>query len=221
VVYVAGPEVTQVTKERKRLNSKTGERKFKIRDGSGLVFRSALYPDSYPLSHGSDYIPRACARVISRQEYWSGRIQEFESSLYFKIEPSSEWREQMLMKTMIIEEITGYRAMHDSLWKTFLTPDCVHDVPLQVESPIRPGQEAAVLMDWNNSLEFNQTVSERIFILLTRSDPHLRWLAIISGAFVPAFAPMHREIMLRSLNRCDECALLHVSPMAGRWILIL
>lgn len=202
-------------------NSKTGERKFKIRDGAGIVFRTADHPDFSPLTRGPDYLPRRCARVLSRQEYWSTRSQEFESSLYFKVEPSSEWYRQMTERITMIDDVTSYRAMHDSLWQTFLTPECEHEVLPRIEKPVKLGPDAVVLMGWSNALELMQPFPERILIVLTRSDPRLRWLAIVSGALGRGIEPTYREMMLRSPKCCDECALVHVASMAGRWTLIL
>ena len=72
-------------------NLKTNERKLLLRDGSG--FTRKMYPDSFPLLNGGSYVPRCAAKVVRRVERWASRRQEFESTLYFDVQPSAEWRQ--------------------------------------------------------------------------------------------------------------------------------
>jgi hypothetical protein len=200
-------------------NSKTGERKFKIRDGGG--FRAVEYPDSYPLTRGPEYTPSLAGRVINRKVFWSSRAQEFQATIYYSLEPSPEWRQHMAASIPTFDEIAKYRSMHDSLWETHLTTPCDHAQNKIVEKPIKLGPDALVLTGWNPAFEIMSPAPERILILRTRADPRIRWLAVDSNSRTLRSDPLYRAMMLRAPNCCEECALKHVAPLPGRWVLIL
>jgi hypothetical protein len=112
-------------------NIRTGERKYQLRDGMGRP--KDLPPRSYPLLAGSSRVPRCAAKVTKRSEYWASRPHEFQSTLFFTIEPSPEWRRQVPSSSSTrelhdhaetcstFEQCTGYRVMQESLWRCCLT----------------------------------------------------------------------------------------------------
>lgn len=211
------------------MNSLTGERKRKLRDGTGFFVRSD-YPQSYNPIRGRDYLPRSCAKVAERKEYWNSRADEFECTLYFCVYPSLEWRQLMPEDTPSVDQITGYRGMHDSLWRVLITPaPCGHCIEAHVEEPITLGPDAVAILGWRRDFESLGTTyacTERILILLTRSDRRLRWLAI-SNAIRDNFwsenwdEHSRRLWMLRSNTCCERCALDYAAQTPGRWVLIL
>lgn len=207
------------------MNLTTGERKHKIRDGVGYF--TLAYPDAYPLTRGTEYLPRLSAKVVKRKEYWASRAQEFELTLHFSIAPSHEWRQQMTEDSPNLGQVTGYRAMHDMLWRTFVTDPCDHPIEETIEKLIPLGPDAVALLGWRREFEIYRAGScpERILILLTRSDSRLRWIAVANsfGAYSRRDhnESSDREFMLRIHRCCDSCALTQVAGLPGRWALIL
>lgn len=207
------------------MNSTTGERKHRIRDGVGYF--TLAHPDAYPLARGTEFLPRLSAKVVKRKEYWTSRAQEFELTLHFSVTPSHEWRQQMTEDSPNIDQITGYRAMHDTLWRTFISQPCGHPIEATVEKLIPLGPDAVALLGWRREFEIYRVGScpERILILLTRSDSRLRWLAVVEpfGGYSQRDhnESSHREFMLRASKCCDSCALAHAAGMPCRWALIL
>jgi hypothetical protein len=215
------PELIHV-RQGSPMNSLSGERKSRIRDGAGFWVQKDYPEPSDILIRGPEYLPRLSAKVLTRKEYWSSRTLEFESTLYFNISPSPEWRHQMSEDTPTFDQFTGYRNMHDTLWYTFITPACGHPVESHVEQPIPLGPDAAVLLGWRKNFEtYRVGCPERILILLTRSDPRIRWLAIASNMRSFSNETSSRSLMLRAPNCCDSCALAYVAGISGRWALIL
>jgi len=213
------PELVRIQKGTPT-NSRTGERKFKIRDGPGVRFIE--YPDEYPLTRGPEYLPRLSVRVLSRKVYWSSRSQEFEATVYFSLEPSPEWQQRMRDTVVTAcDDIAGYRGMNDKLWLTHSTSPCGHPVQVRFETPIKLGPDAVALIGYSSAFEAIEPCPERVLIFLTRSDPRIRWLAIAANARSLPRDPFHRSVMLRTMNCCDECALEHVASLPGRWSLIL
>jgi len=200
-------------------NAKTGERKFKIRDGGGV--RIKLYPDVYPVKRGPTYLPRTSATVLLRREYWTALVQEFQSHVYYSIDPSPEWQRSFTEPVSTIDEISTYRAMHDSLWEVHLTQPCEHPKPVRVDEEVKLGPDAAALVGWNTAGEILGPWPERVLILLTRSDPRLRWLAVIDNTRTVRDDRMYRSCMLRTSKCCEECALMQATERQGRWVLIL
>jgi hypothetical protein len=207
-------------------NIKTEEQKHLLRDG--VSFQNSEYPSNYPLFTGATYLPRCAARVPERKNLWTSRAQEFELTLYYPIKPSAEWctykitpntepsRSPEIVSTF--EECCGFREMQAKLWQTYSTPDyiCTHPVLHEIEEPIKLGPDAITLLGWSNVRELIQAWPQRILILLTRGDRHIRWLAILEHC-----RKRGRELMLRTPNCCDECALKHVVSQPGKWILVL
>jgi hypothetical protein len=162
------PELVRVVKGTPT-NSKTGERKFRMRDGGG--FRTVEYPDSYPLTRGPDYIPSAAGRVLKRTVFWSSRAQEFEATIYYSIEPSPEWRQQMADPIHAFDELAKFRSMHDNMWETHLTATCDHAQDEFVGKPVKLGHDAIALMGWLPAFEVIGAAPERI-IILKIGPPH-------------------------------------------------
>jgi hypothetical protein len=219
-------------------NVKTNERKFLLRDGT--AFAKVRYPASYPIFTGATYVPRCAAKVMRRRELWTSCRREFESALYFSVQPSREWCGHKMESwyrdsgsggssemVSAFEDSSGYRQMQARLWRTYSTPDdiCTHSTTDQGERSIKLGPDAAVLLGWTNPLEFIRPLPQRILIFLTRGDRHIRWLAVMhhysdKERYEPEdYEP--RELMLRTLKCCEECALKHVAALPGRWVLVL
>jgi len=214
------PELVHVRKGTPT-NEKTKERKLRIRDGTG--FTNKEYPDVYQLQRGPEYIPRTVATVSKRTEYWAVQSQEFELTLYYSVVPTPEWRQYQVTP---FEAFTGCRAMQESLWQTFSTEDCEHGGinhgTIQNPSiPIKLGPDAVALLGWSTAGEVLQPWTERILIMLTRGERHIRWLAIIKATMGRGLEARYREVMLRTKGCCEACALDQVASRPGRWTLIL
>jgi hypothetical protein len=202
-------------------NKRTNERKLRIRDGTGFTYKE--YPDVYQLQRGPEYIPRTVATVTKRTEYWAVQSQEFELTLYYTVVPTPEWCQYRVSP---FEAFTSYRAMQDSLWQTFSTEACEHgrlnhDTVQYPSTSVKLGPDAAALLGWSTAGEILQPWPERILILLTRGERHIRWLAIISAVRGRGLETNYREVMLRTRDCCEACALDQVASRPGRWTLIL
>jgi hypothetical protein len=133
------------------------------------------------------------------------------------MEPSPEWRQKMFPDVVDkIDEVTSYRALQDAVWMVYLTNGCNHPVEDRPTEPITLGLDAVAVTGWGTAFEILEVCPERILILQTRSDPHLRWLAILSNS-----RSKSRGSMLRTSKCCDQCALNQVAALSGRWSLIL
>jgi hypothetical protein len=202
-------------------SSESKERKSRIRDGSGAFYNWTGYPDVYPLTRGPEYVPKLCAKILTRKEYWSSQAKEFAAFIYVSVQPSPEWRQHMTTPIDSFDEFTSYRAMNDSLWRTFSTPSCNHSEVEHYERPVKLGPDAIVLTGWSNAFEVLEACPERVLIFQTRSSLAIRWLAVKAGTRGRLVMPHRREVMLRTPTCCDECALEHTASMPGRWSLIL
>jgi hypothetical protein len=159
----------------------TNERKMRIRDGAG--FEKKDYPDIYIVERGPAYVPRTIATLARRKEYWSTQLQKFEHSIHITVKPSAEWQDRGAVEE--IDGLAAYRIMQDSLWTTYVTPECEHmlnsDENWKEPKEIKLGPDAAALLGWSNAIELIRgPCPERILIYLTRGDRHVRWLAILS-----------------------------------------
>lgn len=202
-------------------NKKTNERKFRIRDGTG--FPSEDYPDVYELQRGPEYVPRTVATVLKCTEYWATQSQEFELTLYCSVLPTPEWRQYQVTP---FEDVTGCRAMQDSLWQTFSTERCEHggtrDKTIRDPStPIKLGPDAAALLGWSTAGELLKPWPEKVVIMLTRGERQIRWLAVIKAVMMRGIETNYRETMLRTRDCCEACALEQVASQPNKWILIL
>jgi hypothetical protein len=193
-------------------NKNTNERKMRIRDGVG--FSKNPYPEVYPLEIGRDYIPQAAARMINRAEYWSTQSEEFEHSLHVTVAPSQEWQKHGAGGQ--IDESSGYRAMHDKLWKTYTSLQCDCHENEDFTEEISIGPDVAVLLGWSLDWENLNPCPARIIVLLTYSEPAVRWMAIMAARDFN-----NRKVMIRPDNCCQLCALNDVATRSGNWILVL
>ena len=221
-------------------NIRTNERKLLLLDGHGCA--RIHYPNNFPLLRGAAYIPRSAAKVSRRLEFWTSRTHEFESTLYFSVQPSAEWctgkvefpdgSSSQLSQAYgqgppaivsPFEEIMGYREMQARLWQTYSTPNdiCSHTTTDSIESPVKLGPDAAVLFGFRTTWEVEEVTPQKILIYLTQGEPRLRWLAMQMHERVYDNDYQSRELMLRTVRCCNECALIHVAGQKGKWILVL
>lgn len=220
-------------------NIKTMEQKFLLRDGV-LLRGGESHLEESRLFSGATYLPRCAAKASKRRELWSSRAREFELTLHYSITLSSEWRHHVIASVgsgtesnsdpseyfSKVEDSNGFRAMQAYLWHTYLTPDdiCAHQVLQEVQESTRLGPNAAALLGWDKVEEIvrQEPWPQRILVLLTRGNRHIRWLAMASSVDNLMYPSSRRRLcMLRSLHCCDDCALQHVSSQPGRWALVL
>lgn len=202
-------------------NIKTNERRFLLRDGTGLVRKD--YPDSYPTFTGPSYLPRCAAKVSRRQEFWSTNRLDFESTLLFSVKPSPEWCDVLGPENAKpFEATSGFHGMQHALWQTLTTPDdiCEHRIEVGAQKHIKLGPDAIALLGWGDQCEYDNPFPHRILIYLTKGDRRLRWLAIATQGHY-SIRGSGRQVLLKSSKCCDECALAYVASLPGRWILIL
>ena len=102
-------------------NTKTGERKFRVRDMTN-VLESGMMPCRRVTDRGINYVPRCLSRVVKRTEYYGSRQNSFDLDIAFEVAErlDSETESRKFELNM------SYRSFHDSLWGTFFTPSCSH-----------------------------------------------------------------------------------------------
>lgn len=210
-------------------NVKTNERRSLIVDGALNFTRD--FPRVYriPPAQTGLSIPRAVAQVTRRTEYWTTRSSQFEMCLHFVVEPGPH-SELHQFGFRPFKDWASCRSMQKNIWETFLTPPCDHQPETCPKTPLKLGPEAVAILGWSNGGEGTESgpYTQRIVIFLTRGDARVRWLAVQNAvspwAHTGAGAPEpcdKREAMLRTLDCCDECALVYVSSLPGKWTLIL
>ena len=209
-------------------NSKTNERKTRLRDGPLQAYNSCNYKSR--VVRGRECLPRTVAKTLHRTEYWSSRLDEMELLIYFQIQPTPEWSQPASPKAF--HESTGHAQMFYMLWQIFSTTKCSHRIGVAA-TPLKLGPGAASVLGWNISPQSRDQdqLAERVLIYLTRGDSGMRWCAIKqailnfrnfrnSGHSAMSSSDT-REIMLRGGECCDQCALEQTAARTGKWILIL
>ncbi|ERF75051.1 hypothetical protein EPUS_04833 [Endocarpon pusillum Z07020] len=206
-------------------NSRTNERKLRISDGGVFVTTLPRIFHKPPVQKIA-YTPRAVAQVTRRDEYWTSKIRQFELTIRFMVEISSERALQKFdLQTSPTEHWVTCRSMHRQIWETFLTPPCEHEAEISPQTPLNLGPDALAIVGWSNQAEStgDGPYPQRIVIFLTRGDARLRWLAVqnaTEGGGAPELEDK-RETALRTADCCEKCALEHISSFPGRWTLIL
>ena len=209
-------------------NVKTNERRPLIIDG--LINFTPDFPRVYkvPPAQTGLSIPRAVAEVTHRMEYWITGSREFEMSIIMVVEPGKD-SELHQFDFQPIKDWTYHRYMHEQIWETFTTPACDHQPEARPKKPLNLGPEAVAILGWSTGEAMHGgPYTQRILIFLIRGDSRVRWLAVRNatglGTPIGSEAPEpsdKSEVMLRTLDCCDECALNHASALPGKWILIL
>ncbi|KAI4250070.1 MAG: hypothetical protein L6R40_000242 [Gallowayella cf. fulva] len=213
-------------------NRKTMERKMFICDGHmtpGPMFNTtnAMKDDSQTI-RGRDYVPRSSA-TASCAEFWSTGAQAFQHAIYYRVNPKQEWRERGREPFQVFSYCCG---MQNMLWETFTTAPCDHSLS-DSRGPVKLGMDAAAVLGWSSNQDAIEEVKERFLICLTKGEPGVRWLAAKSSIFlgrrnIAMESQTHpglrvREVMLRTEDCCDSCALEQTAAVPGNhyWILIL
>lgn len=210
-------------------NKRTMERKRFLCDGVPVgspIFTPSM-DDSQPI-RGREYVPRSSA-TASWTEFWSIGAEAFEHSMCYSVTPKQEWREHGRKQGQIFSSCRSMQAM---LWESFETAACGHSLN-ESKSPIKLGMDAAAVLGWRNDQEKIEEVTERFLICLTKGEPRIRWLAAQSSIYLgrrcialelqtdPGLRV--RQVMLRTEDCCDSCALEQTAAVPGNhfWILIL
>lgn len=230
------PELVHI-KEGIPTNKRTGERKMRVRDGDASQIRTREHPDESPVIRGRQYVLDTAAQA-SWSVYWITGAQAFEHSMGTRVHPKAEWSRR---GPEPFHTFSFCRCMQRILWLTFSTTFCGHP-PNEPQTPTKLGPEAAAVMGWKMDQDDLQNIPERVIIYLTKGEPRIRWLAaraavvlgrdaaetsdpvtgeIVPGEIVPDPQGRPREVMLRTEDCCDECALEQTIAMPGYWILIL
>ena len=202
-------------------HSRTNERKVRIVDGDGNI--NIYYPSPILVLRGRDYTPRAAARGLKRSEFWSSRTEEFELFIVLHVSLNPEWRKHVDTDVTTFQEFITCGNMHRILCQTFLTSACDHD-QYNLPQSVKLGPDAATILGWMHDDGQEEPCTERVLIYLTRGDAKIRWLALKNAVRTPIereLVDCPREVMLRTENCCDTCALEQATAMPQKWILIL
>ncbi|KAL8767963.1 MAG: hypothetical protein Q9209_005634 [Squamulea sp. 1 TL-2023] len=213
-------------------NRKTMERKMFICDShmtpSPLSGWRDVRKDDRQLIRGREYVPRSSA-TASRTDFWSTGAQAFQYAMYFRVNPKQEWREHGCEPFQAFSYCCN---MQNKLWETFTTAPCDHSLS-DLKGPVKLGMDAAVALGWINDESKIEQVTERFLIFLTKGEPGVRWLAAGASVWLgrecrAVESQTHpevrvREVMLRTEDCCDSCALEQTAAVPGNhyWILIL
>ncbi|KIW89581.1 uncharacterized protein Z519_09737 [Cladophialophora bantiana CBS 173.52] len=212
---VVRPELVHIRKGTPT-NSRTGERKLRIRDGSGFVGgeKSCVCP----VERGLTYTPRTFANYTSRKDYHKSLAYEFQITLAIAFQSVPEWQNCGGSKSF--KERMRHSEMHENLWNTHLTPKCSHRHRNErKQANIKLGPDAAAVLGFSERHTHDEILPERIIILLTKGDAYVRWLAIWHAC--ADAGDTGRKIMLRGDKCCESCALDYVASQQGKWYLIL
>jgi hypothetical protein len=218
------PELVQVRRGTP-VNSKTNERKLRIRDSPGFTTAHYADWDIHALEKGPNLPIRSIAKTVRSNRYWSSRTREFELTVHNVFHVSPELQSRGMGKEA--DECYGYRELQQNLWKTFTTPTCEHYTTAPIFSRtegiqiLEIGPDAAGLLAWSLFGEFSKRYHERIIVLLTEGDPALRWAALCGCQVYDKQSNRRRKIMLRTDECCPSCALDYVGNEEGEWALIL
>ena len=210
-------------------NKRTMERKMLLCDGGSTPspLSTPSEDNSQPI-RGRDYVPRSSA-TASWTEFWSTGAEAFEHSMYYSVIPKQEWREHGREPNQLFSHC---RRMQVVFWETFATAACDHP-PNDSSRPVKLGMDAAAVLGWTNDQEKIEEIPERFLICLTKGEPRIRWLAAQSSVFLGRESVAMdletdpgirvREVMLRTADCCDTCALEQTAAVPGNhyWILIL
>ena len=165
--------------------------------------------------------------------YWNGEStghpvpKNFESHVYCLVQLSPEWQQYIRndLWPYTIDDFSACRTMHESMWEVHLTSRYEHPVLFRAEEPLELGEDALAILDWDHDIKYLHPIpQQRVLILLTRSDPRLRWLAVMCNGRkrkISAAQRTFRDCMLRMPSCCDGCALTEVRKREGNWVLIL
>ena len=206
-------------------DTRTNEQKNHLRDGP--VKAVNIYSSTGHIvreSPSGKCLPRTAATIQRRTEYWNSRVNDFELLIYFQINQTPEWRQYIDIGSF--KEYTGCRQMHDFLWHTVSSIPCDHEQDI-VPAPILLGSSAVAVLGWNIDIKREKEAPEKIHVYLTRGEPGIRWLAVkdavnyYSDSCGVFLAPEPRNVMLRTNECCDKCALDQTAARARKWILIL
>lgn len=210
-------------------NKRTMERKQFLRDGGSTPspISTPSEDNSQPI-RGREYIPRSSA-TASWTEFWSTGAQAFEHSMYYSVIPKQEWREHGREPNQQFSHCSRMQAV---LWETFATAACDHSLD-DLKRPVKLGMDAVAVLGWIKDQEKIEEITERFLICLTKGEPRVRWLAAQTSVFLGRECVAMdletdpesrvREVMLRTPDCCDSCALEQTAAVPGNhyWILIL
>ncbi|OAP65588.1 hypothetical protein AYL99_01560 [Fonsecaea erecta] len=198
-------------------HSKTGQCKSQILDGSGIERTTESYV--YPVERGLECIPRTFAHHISRKDYYVTLAYEFQVTLFISFESTREWQAHGGSKSF--QQRLAYSQMAKNLFNTHLTPPCSHKDHSYREQAkkITLGPDVAALLSGWEEMVDDETMPEKIVIVLTKGDRYARWHAI---TWLPiGVHTSGRKIALRSHQCCESCALDYVASQKGKWYLII
>lgn len=215
-------------------NRRTMERKMFICDVDMSLIPSTAFnqtkDDSQPI-RGREYVPRSSA-TASCTDFWSTGAQAFQHAMYYRVKPNQEWREHGCEP---FQQFFTCRSMQSILWESFTTAPCDHSSN-DLEGPVKLGMDAAAVLGWTRMSDQSEQITERFLICLTKGEPGVRWLAARSSIVERRLNAADRceardsqtgfrvrEVMIRTEDCCDSCALEQTAAVPGNhyWILIL
>ena len=216
-------------------DKKTLESKGRVRDalapgigyqgqGQGHGLGSPSRPQDWIIDNGmTTYRPRSASQVAERSEFYGSRNDGFHLTIKFTGHHLEPFHERSGRPCGFSVQ-KACRAFHDNLWSVLFTPPCKH----AVESPRGLGSAKLSLdvvttaghWSWHadeKSKKRNNSISERIIVVLVKGDARARWLAV----GVALEARDTRRTMLRGHNCCEECTVEAASQYSGKWFVII
>ena len=203
-------------------SSKTDERKRRIVDAPGVYSNE---PKPKGLSNNKHvYSPRSAVKISRRVEHWTSKENEFCLSIRFDVEetePRGPKPVGSLQNFPHYSLYASYGRFHAALWRTVKTKQCPH--PGRVVAPVPLDIDARTYI----GLQMTPALEEgRIHILLVRDNPRARWLVVQSLLgreyhFNRSSREPPRQVMLRCVSCCDDCAVKAAAALSGDWLVIL
>ena len=201
----------------------SGDQRNLLRDG-----QFATWKEKSALIHTSvmpgEVFPLPATKASIQGEYWTTTSNSFDLIIKYRVDPIERPHPSMSAHQHAVDRFIGYADMFQDLWSAHHTASCDHDFQSRV--PITTAT-AAVLFWGCYDLVDLQDCAEKTIVLLTRGDSKLRWLALNntqnrgSGDFNEYIMDGFRQIMLRTYDCCDACALKQTESSSAKWFLIL
>jgi hypothetical protein len=184
----------------------TQERRNRVRDAEGDG--GGGMPCIKVLDRGSSFVPRCVEHTVKRVEYYGTTRSDFRLSIRHSVE----------LRTSVDGALDSrydlhrsYRAFHEGLWQSVVTPECFHEEQSSVHLPV--GVAAGSAIGWDEDDDNGpEEIPERVCIALSKGDSSTRWLAV---------AMSERNMVIRSLSTCVTCAINHATSLPGKWLVII
>lgn len=211
-------------------NSRTGERRRLIMDlerGGSNVIQG---PGVEILDKGQSFVPRSATHIHKRTEYISPSSNAFFLELQSTgteeglAQPQDQLHAEGSQPLQVrsdqpLKANSGYRIMHDALWKATVTEPCKHGKVKAGQGKVPMGIDVVTTnaVAWGRVKSLNcDFLPERVCVLLVKGDQRSRFLALQATS-----NQEDRRVILRHRRTCEECAIALAARSEGAWFVIL